>query len=311
MAENPIGTVADEDRLVPLHARDGAFRVEVTGPLRTVDAEPDEPVGWRLRERGDVDRLLIVPLEDPDGGGALPTSELSESDGTIAAEVPEALLRDGLDLDLGSYDDDNPLLFEPRVVTDGVAVGSETRGEPGDAAERAVELVPVRFSDGTPFEPDPVAESALDSDPVVETVQERERDGDGTPRSEAIDAPVDPDVVDAVVETGGASRDAVVRTLETIDRRDLLTVGDNDSDSRPVVADDRAVIGVDGETFQRRVVARVDADGTTLDAVRAIHARQADDLLEAADASSEGFATLTPVVVQPDTYDESGAQPET
>lgn len=45
--------------------------------------------------------------------------------------------------------------------------------------------------------------------------------------------------------------------------------------------------------------------------MRAIHARQADDLLDEADASSEGFATLTPVVVQPDTYDESSAQPET
>lgn len=218
MAENPIGTVADEDRLVPLRAVDGTFRVEVTGPVWTLDAEPGELVAWRLRERGDVDRLLLVPVEDSDGAGAHPTRELSEIDGSVVAEVPDALLRDGLDLDVGTYDADNPLLFEAQVDTDGVAVAPESPGEPGGAAEAAIELLPVRYSDGTPFEPEPVSESALDSDPVAETVAGRERGGDGAPRSEAIDAPVDPDVVDAVTETGEASRDDVVQALETISR---------------------------------------------------------------------------------------------
>lgn len=43
MAENPIGTT-DEEWLVPLRVRDGEFRIDVTRPVRTVDASPGESV---------------------------------------------------------------------------------------------------------------------------------------------------------------------------------------------------------------------------------------------------------------------------
>lgn len=310
MAENPIGTT-DEERLVPLRVRDGEFRLDVTRPVRTVDASAGEPVAWRLREAGDVDRLLLVPVDDADEAGALPASELSETNGSITARVPETLIADGLGLDPDSYDGDNPLLFEPETVADDVAVGMEPSGEPGDVAETAVELTPVRFSDGTPFGDEPLSESALDSDPVAETVSEREEGAEGAPRSDAISAPVDPGLVDDVIQTGDASREAVVEALETMARRGLVTEADNEAEARPVVEDDRAVVGLESDTFERKVTANLDADRTTVEAVHAIHARQADALLERAGASSRGFATLNPVVVQPDTRDESAAQPET
>lgn len=255
--------------------------------------------------------MLLAPVDDVDEAGALPTSELSEADGEVTAPVPASILADGLGLDAESYDGDDPLLFEPEAIVDDVAVGMEPGGEPGDVAETAIELTPVRFSDGTPFGSEPLAESALDSDPVAETVSERERGDEGAPRSDAISAPVDPEIVDDVIETSDASREAVVEALERMARRGLVTEADNEAEARPVVEDDRAVVGLESDTFERKVTANLDADRTTVEAVHAIHARQADALLDRAGASSQGFATLNPVVVQPDTRDESAAQPET
>lgn len=92
--------------------------------------------------------------------------------------MPESLLADGLGLDTGTYDDDDPLLFGSIDLDDGIAVDPAADGEPAGAVEDAIELVPVRFADGTPYRDEPVSELSMDSEPVAEAADASEFDAD-------------------------------------------------------------------------------------------------------------------------------------
>ena len=307
MSQNPIGTVTDEERLVPLLTGEEGFLVDVTEPVRTAGLPESGTYAWRLREEGDVGRLALAPV---DGGeaGSLPTAALAEDDGRLTLEVPTALLEEGLDLDVETYDDDEPLLFEPDEI-DGLAVGMGTGGEPGGAVETALELRPVRFADGTPYRDEPLPETSTDSDPVAEAVH-REEGEEGTPRPGTVDAPVDAGIVDEVLATADAPRSDVVDALETIARQDVVTEAD-DAEGDPLVADDRAVVVLDdwAETVVSALALEFgfEPDDEALEAARAVHFRQAEALVDDDRTRRERFEGRQPVVVQPGRKDVTEA----
>lgn len=118
MSQNPIGAVADEDRLIELRkGSDGSFGVTIPDPIReAVDAgsEGDAEVDWRTLEGGDVRRLLVGRIDPDDRSDAryprTPTVE-SEDDGSDepVVEVPTPLVGEaGLGLDPEAYDADIP-----------------------------------------------------------------------------------------------------------------------------------------------------------------------------------------------------------
>lgn len=309
MAQNPIGTMTDEERLVALRTREDGFVVDVTEPVRTADVPETGTFAWEVRDEGDVPRPVLAPVDDADEAGDLPARELTTVDERDVLEVPAPLVVDELGLDAAAYDDENPLLFEPDELTEGIPVGTAQDGEAGGTVEVALELRPVRFADGTPYRDVPLSESSLDSDPVAEAAIERERGDDATPQSGTLTAPVDAPFVDDVLDETGASRAAVVDALESMARRDLVSVADDDSSQEPLVADDRAVVALDDEDWES-VTMELDADDATLEAVRDTHARQADALLDRSDADGERFAGRTPVVIQPDRRYESDEPPD-
>ena len=311
MAHNPIGTITDEERLVPLLTGDDGFLVDVTDPLQTADLSETGTFAWNLIEEGDVPRLAFGPVDNPDDAGDLFTGELSTTDERLTIPVSEPLLSTGLGLDTGAYDDDNPLLFEPDELPEGIAIGMTFEGDPGDTVESGIELRPVRYANGASYSDEPPSEATLDSDPVAEAeLTDEQGETAATPLSEAISAPVDGVVIEDVLETADVSRSAVVEMLETISRRSLFNEGDDESESEPLVVDDRVVLALTDENWTETVNAELDADESTIEAVREIHARQADALLRQADADQGRFADRTPVVIEFGRHSESNAPPE-
>lgn len=310
MAENPIGTTTDEARLVPLFAGDEEFRVDVTNPIQTADVPAEGTFALYVREQEDAPRLVLAPVEGPDEEGDLYTADLAATDDRLTIEVPEQVVADGLDLDTAGYDNDNPLLFEPDEITGGLAVGMTLDAEPADTVDVGIELRPVRYADGSSYSDEPLFDSSMDSDPVVEETLAHEQGEDGTPQSGTISAPVDAAYVDGVLETADASRPAVVDALETMARTDLVGQADDDSTRDPLVADDRMVVVLDDENWTEKVATELDVDGAAVEAAREIHARQVDDLLRRADADWETFAEWNPVVVQPTRRYESDEPPD-
>lgn len=308
MARNAPGV--DEERLVPLLARENEFLVDVTDPVRMTDIPESGSFAWRLRDAGDVPSLAFAPVDDPGEAGDLPTSELSTADDALTLPVPERFLADGLDLDTEAYDDDDPLLFELDERDDGIAAGMTAGGEPAGTVAPAIELAPVRFSDGTPYRGEPAAEPELDSDPVAEETLAREGSDEASPSPESVSAPLDAAVVGEVLDATDAPRGEVLRALETIAREDLIGQEDDDSSSDPLTVDERELVALDDESWNAAVAAELGADDGVLDAVREIHARQADELLAPDVEAAERFEDRVPVVVQPDREYEEGSEPE-
>lgn len=297
MAQNPIGTMTDEDRLVPLYHRDGTFHVDVTDPIRTADVPESGTFAWRLRTNGEVPRLAFAPVDEPAEAGDVPTVELDSDGDRHTLAVPQSYLSDGLGLDTENYDPDNPLLFKPEELTEGVAVGMTREGEPGGSVGVAIELTPVRFDDGTPFRAEPVPESSMDSDPVAEGELARRAGDDGAPQSGTVSAPIDTAVVDEVVAGTEASRAEVIRGLESMSREGLVGAADDDSADEPLTVDDRAIVAVADEAWRERVALELDVNDDAVEAVREIHARQADRLLRSDRDEGARFEGRTPVVV--------------
>ena len=283
MAQNPIGTAVDEDRLVELRREGGTFVVDVSQADAGVDLPDGEAVVWRLRDEGDVPRLALVPVPEDE----VPDDTVA---GTVGEEtefpVPESLVRDGLGIDPGEYDDANPLLFKPGEIEGGVAAAAMPTGAPAPAAETALELQPVRFSDGTPFRDEPVPED-LDSDPVAEEELARDPDAEAAPQSGTVSAPVDSRFVDDVLADTDADRDEVIKVLEGIARHDLIDESDDATEYDPLVVDDREVIVVEADVWEAEIAAELDTGRDALDAAREIHHRQAADLFERSNADEE------------------------
>lgn len=306
MAENPIGTAAEEERLIPLRTDGDTFYVEVTEPAAVAGVPTEDPVAWTLDpdpapsesvdEEANAPRLYVGAVSDEDRGDAAHTRLPSEEGKTITVEVPRPLLAEGggLGLDLEAYDDGNPLLFEPEVPEEPVAAATDENA-PAPMLDPAVGLVPVRFDDGTPYRDEPLPETDRESDPVVEAHLEGE--ADSAPRPETASAPIDPEVIERVVETADVSRSGVVDALEAIQRADVVDESDAANEYAPLTAEDRMVIVVDPETWER-IAEAVEIDSDALDAARRAHERQAEELVQRADASEyHGFAAEYDAVV--------------
>ena len=305
MAENPIGTVAEEERLIPLRTDGDAFYVEVTEPAAVAGVPTKDPVAWTLDpdpapseavdEEANAPRLYVGAASDEDRDDAAHTRLPSEEGGTITVEVPRPLLAEGgLGIDLEAYDDGNPLLFEPEVLEEPVAATVD-ENVPAPLLDPVVGLVPVRFDDGTPYRDEPLPETDRESDPVVEAHLDSE--ADSAPRPETASVPIDPEVIERVVETDDVSRSDLVDALEAIQRADVVDESDTANEYAPLTAEDRMVIVVDPETWER-IADVVEIDPDALDAARRAHERQAEELVQRADASEyHGFAAEYDAVV--------------
>lgn len=317
MSKRPTGTVTDEDRLVALEANDeppdsagetgepadageaidrdrvddvdpseSSYAVDVTALLERLDADlgPGTVVDWGADEEGDP-MLVFGPLDEGGIDDAAYPRRCYERDGDAYVPVPDRLLRappgDGIGLDLESYDPSTPLLFD-SVATD-VTVG----------------LVPVRFADGTPYGDEPLPDAPERSDPVAEAVLEHdETTADGTPRPETVDAPVDPDVLEETVGERDLALGDLADVLETIERRDLVGEADAVGEYPPISADDRAILVVPDDFWERTLEPQLEAaDPGALEAATTVHERQARRLIEAADAPGYADALASHDVV--------------
>ena len=292
MSQNPIGTVADEERLVELRkGSDGSFSVAITDPLAEagIDLGPDVKVDWRALEGGDVPRLVMGRIDPEDRSDAryprTPTdrsgdgdtdANTNETDGP-AVEVPSELIGEaGLGLDPDTYDADNPLLLAPNAAdTVATAPGDRT---PATLMEEAVVLEPVRFDDGTPFRDEPVSETSQDSDPVVEAHLEEEG-GEPAPQPGAVSAPIDGAIIEGVVGGTEVDHEALVDVLETIARDDLVDLEDALLEYGPFTVDERIVGIVEPGKWDSEIAAELDADETAIEAAKRAHNRQAETLL--------------------------------
>lgn len=280
MSQNPLGTVADEQRLVELRkGSDGSFSVPITGPLREA-VDLGSEVDWRALEGDDVPRLLVGRIDPEDRSDArypgAPTAE--DDDGSdLSIEVPTPLVGEaGLGLDPEAYDADDPLLLAPATAGDvATAPGDRT---PAALMEDAVVLEPIRFADGTPYRSEPVSETSEDSDPVAEAHLE-ERGDDASPRAETVSAPIDAAVIDGVVGGTEVDHDALVDTLETIERDDLIDLANALLEYGPFTVDDRIVGIVDSDWWGTEIAPALDADEATIEAAKRAHNRQAETLL--------------------------------
>jgi|GEM_PF-6406751 len=284
MAQNPIGTAIDRDRMVELGREEGAFVADVAEQVETAGLPDGSAVVWRLREEGDVPRLALVPVPEAEIPDDTVAGHVGEDD---AVPIPRALVAEGLELDPEEYDPDNPLLFKPGEIESGVAAAAMPTGAPAPAADTALELQPVRFADGTPYRDDPVPEESLDSDPIAEAALDRDAEAEGAPQSGTVSAPIDSSFVDDVLASRGVDREQVIEVLEAVARHDLIGPEDDATEYDPLTVDDRAVIVVDADVWEAEIAPEVDVDRDALDAARKIHHRQAADLYERANADEE------------------------
>lgn len=303
MAQNPIGTVEDEDRLIALrkdaHGTDDGFAVAVTEPVEEAGIPAGVTIEWTMYLAADIPRLVFGEIAEGSDEEAVNPRELLDADGRMIAPVPTALLGGGdrgLGLDLDAYDDANPLLFEPTAIDDPTPIENPAGRQPAPLLEPAIELEPVRFDDGTPYRRDPQDE-AVDSDPVAEGVLERSDDADPDPKSDAISAPIAAPIVDDVAETTGVSRDDLTGVLETIARRDVIDTDDAMTDADAFTVEDRVVALVEEGAWTEEIAPVLDADEDALTAARLAHERQTERLLRRGDVETDRLETAEAIVV--------------
>lgn len=303
MAQDPIGTIENEDRLVALrkdaHGTDDGFSIAVTDLIEEIGIDPDATIEWTIYLASDTSRLVFGPVAEGVDEETINPRELLSADGEVIAPVPVGLLGGGdrgLGLDLGAYDDANPLLFEPTLTDDATPIENPGGHQPAPLLESAVELEPVRFDDGTPYRRDPQTEE-LDSDPVAEGALEHSDDADPEPQSEAISAPIAASIVDDVVETTGVSHEDLVGALETIARRDIVDTDDAVTDTDAVTAEDRVVTLGEEETWADEIAPKLDIEEEVLGAARLAHEQQADGLLRRGEVDTDRLDTTGAIVV--------------
>ncbi|RKD97285.1 hypothetical protein [Halopiger aswanensis] len=279
MSTRPTGTILDDDRLLELRKTDESaaseLALELTPVTEFMDAAAGDQIDWDVDEYEDQPMLVCSAIPDAQVADAPYPRQLLEESGEIVAPVPDPLVRaeppEGLGLDLEAYDPSQPLLFDAITA-------AETIG-----------LVPVRFDDGEPYRAEPLPNTPDDSDPIAEGTIEHERDGDPTPRPETMDAPIDPLAFDDVM--ANAPTDVpeadVVGILEAIETHDLVGAGDHVAGKPPLSVDDRAVCLLPDDAWTERLAPAleerdVDVDLGALEVAKAVHERQAEELVAAA-----------------------------
>jgi hypothetical protein len=282
MSTRPTGTILDDDRLLALRetAETAAseLAVEVTPVADYMGASSGDHIDWDVDDYEDEPMLVFTGIEEAATADAPYPRQLREEDGEVVAPVPDPLVRaeppNGLGLDLEAYDIADPLLFD-AITTD------ETIG-----------LIPVRFENGRTYRAEPLPGVADDSDPVAEAVIEREDRGDPTPRLETMSAPIDAEILESTLAEPDhdVTETAVVGILEAIERLDLVGTGDHVAGVPPLSVDHRAVCLLEDDVWTARLgpeleVGGVDVNSDALAAARAVHERQAQSLIDAAETT--------------------------
>ncbi|WP_224267885.1 hypothetical protein [Haloprofundus salinisoli] len=292
MSENPIGTVADRNRLVELSVEetdDGrAFFVDVTDPARDAGLPEDASLDWMVDRDVEAETehagpvLVFGEIEAEEAETATFPTEFLHEDDRLLLSVPPTLLGtdDGLDLDLDAYADDTPLLFYPASLGEETGERGGTSRRPAPTLANPIALVPLRYADGTPYEPVPRRDVDGESDPIAEATLER-RGENAEPRSATVAAAVDADLIDEMVAESDVSRAALVDVLEAIERRRVIDADYAVADNQPVTVDDRIVVVVDRETWDDVLADALDADAGPVDSARRLHRKQAERLLRA------------------------------
>ena len=278
MSQNPIGTIADEERLVELRKEEKAFGVAIPDSVRPAWLDADTEIDWRPIEGGDVPRLLVGRI-DPEDRAAATEPRTPTSDGEeILIEVPPPLVGEaGLELDPDAYDAENPLLLEPSAAENAVATDSQDRG-PAAVMDEATILTPTRFSDGTPYHDEPVSEVEAESDPIAEAELEARGD-DPAPQSGAVSAPIDAEIIEGVTRGSDVDHEDLVSALETIARQDRFEIEDAVGEYGPFTADNRVIGIVDPDMWVTEIAADLDLDAGHIEAAKRAHNRQAEALL--------------------------------
>ncbi|WP_226481878.1 hypothetical protein [Natrinema amylolyticum] len=316
MSTRPTGTILDDDRLLALRETDetaaSELAVEVTPVADRMGAASGDHIDWDVDDYEDQVMLVCSGIDEAATADAPYPRRLREEGGEVVAPVPDPLVRaeppEGLGLEIETYDTDDPLLFD--AVTTGETIG----------------LVPVRFDNGETYRADPLPGVADDSDPVAEEVIEHEDRGDPTPRPETMSAPIDADVFESTLaETErDVSETDVIGILEAVERLDLVGTGDHVAGVPPLSADERAVCLLPENVWTERLGPELEAEGVDVDpdalaVARAVHERQARELIDAAGTTEyEGLEDEYAMVVtdardtaewevsEPGTADRSG-----
>lgn len=279
--------MTDEERLVALRKNEESFSVAVPESVQPPWIDAGTEIDWRPIEGGDVPRLVFGRIDPEDREAATEPRTPTTEDDALVIDVPHPLVGDaGLELDPDAYDTDNPLLLEPSTADDAVATDSQDRG-PAAVMDEAMALTPVRFDDGTPYRTEPVSEVSEDSDPVAEA-ELNARDAGSAPRPETVSAPIDPAIIEGVVDGEPVPREALIEALETLARRDILDPADTAAGYGPFTVDERVIGIVDSERWDEEIASELATDDeTVITAARRAHNRQAEALLR--DAGSEGY----------------------
>lgn len=280
MSTRPTGTILDDDRLLELRETDetaaSRLAVEVTPVAEYMGASSGDQIDWDVDQHEDQPMLVFSGIEDAATADAPYPRQLREEGGEIVAPVPDPLVRAeppaGLGIALEVYDAGRPLLFD--AITSGETIG----------------LIPIRFDDGEAYRAEPLPDVGDDSDPVAEEVIEHEGRGDPTPRPETMDAPIDPDVLEAVIHERDVDESDVIGILEAVERYDLVGTGDHVAGVPPLSADSRAVCLLPEAVWTERIGPELETEGVDVAAdalavARDIHERQGRALIDAAETT--------------------------
>lgn len=219
--------------------------------------------------------IVLLPLEDDDEHAINPRKVRYESGGA-ETRVPPRLLGGGshpggipedLGLDLGSYDNDDKLLFEP-VIGDGFLL-----------------LLPERFEGGEPYVSPVVDEGDSDTG-----VPEPSSDSGSTSGIDAVSSPIEPQTIAETAQNTGVDEGDLAAVLEAID----VAVADVEWQApvqyQPLDVEDRVVHVVEDEVWTEignAVRAEVSMEGidAILEAAEFAHLSAARDAIEQAGPS--------------------------
>lgn len=272
MSTRPTGTILDDDRLLELRraeeSTDSTLALEMAPVAEHMGASSGDRIDWNVDEYEDEPMLVCSAIVDEQTADAPYPVQLRERDGKVSAPVPDPLVGaeppEGLGLDLERYDADRPLLFDAISV-------AETIG-----------FVPFRFDDGEPYRAEPLPGVADESDPVAEETIAHERDDDPSPRPGSVDAPIDAEVLEAVVDETNVAFATLSSVLEELSRQRLVGEADAVGEYPPVAVDDRGVCIVPDDEWAERLGPQLSTDdASALEAARLAHNRQAKRLLAA------------------------------
>lgn len=278
MAKRPTGTMRD-DRLLELRETNetaaSSLAIDVTAVVDRMEASADDHIDWDIDERDDLPMLVVSRIDEAATADAPYPRQLREEGSLVVAPVPDPLIQaeppDGLGLEIDDYDPDRPLLLD--------VIGTE----------ETIGFVPVRFSDGTVYGAEPLPDVETDSDPIAEETIDHESGGDPSPRPETVSAPIDPDLLEAVLADSDSESD-VIGLLEAIERHDIVGPDDTVAGYPPLSVENRALCILEEGSWTDEIApelkaADVDVNMDSLGIVRTIHERQAERLVEAADES--------------------------